>query len=250
MHLKQTGELSCWVHTWIIFDCQCPSTHHKYFFIFYHKSPQNNVAQFRECLRFTDFWGQYLHFRQRSARLRSILWLQKQCHPPLQRHIQLTRRFKGIIRPKMICLVSRNVHKPLLDSKGKLLHGQMEYSRRKWRLKHLSSTWVKFRDVWSLFSLCGIYSQATFRNICNTLCEAFFFFGRYFASGHIIPYLFSSSPLGGLLGGLLPSLPSLLPSKWKVPETSLRKYQPHVSFSRENRSCLIAHPNDAFQNRN
>lgn len=161
-------------------------------------------------------------------------------YSPLQRRIQLTRRFKERVRPKMICLVSRNVYKPVLEPKGKLLHGQMEYSRRKWLLQHLSSTRVKFRDVWSLFSrvfcagfIIKLHLETSVTHIANH------FFGRYFASGHIFPYLFSPSPLGGLLEGLLPSLPSLLPSKWKV-------FEPHfVSISH-----MFLFPNDAFQNRN
>lgn len=157
---------------------------------------------------------------------------------PLQRRIQLTRRFKEIVRPKMICLFSRNVYKPVLEPKGKLLHGQMEYSRRKWLLQHLSSTRVKFRDVWSLFSrvfcagfMIKLHLETSVTHIANH------FFGRYFASGHIFPYLFSPSPLGGLLQGLLPSLPSLLPSKWKVFEPRFISISHHF-------------PNDAFQNRN
>lgn len=42
----------------------------------------------------------------------------------LQKHIQLAWHFKGIVQPKMICLVSRNVYKPVLGSEGKHLTQQ------------------------------------------------------------------------------------------------------------------------------
>lgn len=62
-----------------------------------------------------------------------------------------------------------------------------------------------------------------FRNTLNTLSSILF----YCFFSHILPYFSSPSPLRGLLEGLLPSLPSSLPVKWKVFEP---RFVRHISF--------------------
>lgn len=129
MHLKQTGELSLWVHAWIIFDYQCYSTHRRYFFLaLIHKTtPHYSVYIFKNAI------GKNIYvcgFSRPISSLQSTIGLiaiRLRLRAPvftLQKHIQLAWHFKGIVQPKMICLVSRNVYKPVLGSEGKHLTQQ------------------------------------------------------------------------------------------------------------------------------
>lgn len=119
-----------------MFDYQCYSTHRKYFFLaLVHKTKlhhsghpfknatEKNVYILRlfktNILASVNVGPDCVQvYRCKSnpgrLRLRSAVFT-------LQKRIQLAGHFKGIVQPKIICLVSRNVYKTVLGSKGKWL---------------------------------------------------------------------------------------------------------------------------------